>query len=215
MSPAAVSISSSTAFFQLTTVLLRTPHASVKEIKMLKATPCRNILALAGAVLVAFSTTLLFAQQINVAQVAGQITDSSGAVVPGATVTLTEVDRGIVHTVVADANGRYTMPGLPVGAYKLQIQKDSFKTYVQGGIVLQVNDHLVLNGVLEAGMVSQVVEVTGSVAAVQTEDASISNVIESKPIAELPLNGRYVTQLVITSGASMMAPGGDEIGSKN
>jgi len=69
--------------------------------------------------------------------------------------------------------------------------------------------------VLQAGMVNQVVEVSAGAVAIQTEDASVSNVIESKPISELPLNGRYATQLVITSGASMMAPGGDEVGSKS
>lgn len=155
------------------------------------------------------------AQQVNVAQASGQITDNTGAVVPGATVQMTETQRGVVHTAQTDSQGRYVLPGLPVGAYRLEVQKESFKTYVQEGIVLQVNDHVTLNGVLQAGTVSQVVEVNAGAAAVQTEGASVSNVIESKPISELPLNGRYATQLVITSGASMMAPGGDETGSKN
>ncbi len=182
---------------------------------MLKATLFRNICALAIAVLIASAAPSLYAQQINVAQAAGQITDSSGAVIPGVTITLTEVERGVSHKAVTDSSGRYIMPGLPVGSYRLQVQKDSFKTYVQDGIVLQVNDHVVLNAVLQTGVVSQVVEVNGAAATIQTEDASISNVIESKPISELPLNGRYATQLVITSGASMMAPGGDETGSKS
>ncbi|HTD24650.1 MAG TPA: TonB-dependent receptor [Terriglobales bacterium] len=182
---------------------------------MLKAILFRKVYVLVSVVLFASAATLVLAQQINVAQVAGQITDKTGAVIPGASVRMTEVERGVAHTAVTDTGGRYVMPGLPVGAYRLQVQKDSFKTFVQDGIVLQVNDHAMLNIVLEAGAVSQVVEVIGGASTIQTEDASVSNVIESKPIAELPLNGRYATQLVITSGASMMAPGGDETGSKS
>src|SRR5215472_8481680 len=159
--------------------------------------------------------TSVFAQQVNVAQASGQVTDTSGAVIAGATVRMIETQRGIVHTVLTDTNGRYVMPGLPVGPYRLEVQKESFKTYVQDGIVLQVNDHVTLNGTLQAGAVSQVVEVNAGATAIQSEGASVSNVIESKPISELPLNGRYATQLVLTSGASMMAPGGDEVGSKS
>jgi hypothetical protein len=168
---------------------------------------------LLGLLLVAVPTTL--AQQVNLAQASGQVTDNTGAVISGATVRMIETQRGVVHTAQTDSQGRYVLPGLPVGEYRLEVQKESFKTYIQQGIVLQVNDHVTLNGVLQAGTVSQVVEVNAGAAAVQTEGASVSNVIESKPISELPLNGRYATQLVLTSGASMAAPGGDETGSKN
>jgi Carboxypeptidase regulatory-like domain len=155
------------------------------------------------------------AQQVNVAQAAGQVTDNSGAVIAGATVRMIETQRGIVHSTETDSSGHYILPSLPVGPYRLEAQKESFKTYAQGGIELQVSDHVTLNVVLQAGAVSQVVEVNAGTNAIQTENASVSNVIESKPISELPLNGRYATQLVLTSGASMAAPGGDETGSKS
>src|SRR6266851_4390013 len=93
-----------------------------RRLKMLKATLLRNVCMLAVTVLFSSSATFLFAQQINVAQAAGQITDSSGAVIPGVTVTLTEVDRGVSHKTVTDSNGRYIMPGLPVGSYQLRAQ---------------------------------------------------------------------------------------------
>src|SRR5690348_10684038 len=179
----------------------------------MRSTWLRVISAMLGCLLIAAPAAL--AQQVNVAQASGQVTDNTGAVVPSATVRMIETQRGIVHTAQTDSQGRYVLPGLPVGEYRLEVQKESFKTYVQQGIVLQVNDHVTLNGVLQAGTVSQIVEVNAGAAAVQTEGASVSNVIESKPISELPLNGRYATQLVITSGASMIAPGGDEKGSKN
>lgn len=170
--------------------------------------------ALLVCVLITAATGTL-AQEVNIAQAAGQVTDNSGAVIAGATVRMIETQRGIVHSTETDSSGHYILPSLPVGPYRLEAQKESFKTYAQGGIELQVSDHVTLNVVLQAGAVSQVVEVNAGTTAIQTENASVSNVIESKPISELPLNGRYATQLVLTSGASMAAPGGDETGSKS
>jgi hypothetical protein len=182
---------------------------------MLKTALFRSTCVAAGILLLASTATFVFAQQLNVAQISGQVTDSTGAVIPAATVRMTETQRGVVHTAVTDQSGRYVMPGLPVGPYQLQVQKDGFRTYVQSGIELEVGDNITVNTLLKPGMVDQVVEVKAGAAMIQTEEASVANVIESKPISELPLNGRYATQLVLTSGASMMAPGGDETGSKS
>ncbi|HTF27003.1 MAG TPA: carboxypeptidase-like regulatory domain-containing protein [Candidatus Limnocylindria bacterium] len=155
------------------------------------------------------------AQQVNVAQVSGRVTDGSGAAVPGVAIKLLETQRNIAHTATTDEQGRYVLPGLPVGSYQLEVKKEGFKSYSQTGIVLQVNDHVTLNAVLSVGSVSETVEVTAAASMIQAENASVSNVVESQRISELPLNGRYVTQLVLISGASMSAPGGDEVGSKN
>src|SRR5689334_238367 len=141
----------------------------------------RNLLlrmgcALLGCLLI-FAVPRALAQQVNVAQVAGQVTDTSGAVVPSATIRMIETQRGVVHTVVTDNDGRYVLPGLPVGAYRLEVQKESFNTYAQEGIVLQVNDHVTLNASLHAGTVSQIVEVNAGASMVQTETTSVSNVV--------------------------------------
>src|SRR5881394_717142 len=155
------------------------------------------------------------AQQVNVAQVSGRVTDRSGAAVPGVAIKMIETQRNIAHTAATDEQGLYVLPGLPVGPYQLEVKKEGFKSYSQTGIVLQVNDHVTLNAVLSVGSVSETVQVTAAASMIQTENASVSNVVESQRISELPLNGRYVTQLVLISGASMSAPGGDEVGSKN
>ncbi|HEU5235101.1 MAG TPA: TonB-dependent receptor [Terriglobales bacterium] len=157
--------------------------------------------ALLGSLLLISPAAL--AQQVNVAQVAGQVTDSSGAVIAGATVRMIETQRGVVHTVVTDNDGRYVLPGLPVGAYKLEVQKQSFNTYAQQGIVLQVNDHVTLNAMLQAGAVSQIVEVNAGAAMVQTETTSVSNVVDSQRMVDLPLNGRFATQLIYTMPATV------------
>ena len=161
-----------------------------------------------------FSTPLK-AQQVAVAEVTGLVADATGAVVPGATVKMIETDKGVIHTATTGDSGSYLLPGLPPGPYRLEVGKAGFKTYALSNIILQVNDHVTLNAKLEVGSASETVSVEAAAALVQTENASVSNVVDSRRIAELPLNGRYVTQLVLISGASMSAPGGDETGSKN
>src|SRR6266566_3764216 len=182
---------------------------------MSRTTLFRMICVAGYAALLLVRSPNVSAQQVNVAQVSGRVTDGSGAGVPGAAVKLLETQRNIAHTATTDEQGLYVLPGLPVGPYQLEVKKEGFKSYSQTGIVLQVNDHVTLNAVLSVGAVSETVEVTAAASMIQTENASVSNVVESQRISELPLNGRYVTQLVLISGASMSAPGGDEVGSKN
>ncbi|MBV9182217.1 MAG: carboxypeptidase regulatory-like domain-containing protein, partial [Acidobacteria bacterium] len=155
------------------------------------------------------------AQQVAIAEVSGQVSDPNGAALAGATVKMTETDKSIVHTTASDASGNYLCPGLPVGRYRLEASKSGFKTYLLNDIVLAVNDHVSFNTRLQIGSVAETVEVASEAPLVETENAAISNVVESRQIVDLPLNGRYATQLVLLAGASLNAPGGDETGSKN
>src|SRR6185312_6811814 len=166
-----------------------------------------------GALL--FATRPASGQAVANAQVTGEVTDSSGAVVAGATVTMTETERGVSHQTRSDSNGRYTLPNPPVGPYRLEASLTGFKTYTQTGITLQVGDHPVINIGLQVGAVSENVEVTAGAAMVQSEQTSVSQVINQKSIVELPLNGRQPTQLVLISGASVVTGGGGMVGSKN
>lgn len=177
--------------------------------------PRKSYRVLVLIVAAALCPLLARAQEVAVAQVSGQISDPNGAALSGATVKMTETDRGIVHTVTSDANGNYLFPALPVGSYRLDVNKSGFKTYVLIGIVLHVNDHVAFNAPLPVGSVAETVEVTSEAPMIQTESAAISNVVESQRIVDLPLNGRYATQLVLLAGASLNAPGGDETGSKS
>jgi hypothetical protein len=182
------------------------------EAKMLRKQLCVALSFLAFAVL---SPVSLTAQQVAVAQVTGQVSDPNGAALPGAKVQMTEIDRSIVHTTTTDGNGNYLFPGLPVGRYRLEASKAGFKTYVLNDIVLQVNDHVTFNAPLQIGQVTETVEVSTEAPLVQTETAAISNVIDSRQMVDLPLNGRYASQLVLMSGASLLAPAGDSRGSKS
>ena len=143
--------------------------------------------------------------QTAVAEVSGTVTDPSGAAVASANVNLVETERGVSHPTVTDSSGHYVMPNLPVGPYRLEVSSAGFKTYIRFGIILQVSDHAQVNLTLQVGVVSESVEVHAAAAMVQTTQNSISQVVDSRRMIDLPLNGRSATQLVLLSGASVAA----------
>ena len=155
------------------------------------------------------------AQAVANAGVSGQVVDESGAAVVGATVKMIETERGTTHETTTDSGGRFTLPNLPVGPYRLEASAAGFKTYTQTGIVLQVGDHPDFALQLQVGAVSENIEVTAGAAMVQSEQTSVSQVINQRSIVELPLNGRQPTQLVLISGAAVVTPPGDMATSKN
>src|SRR5262250_1656015 len=89
------------------------------------------------------------------AQMSGSITDQSGAVLPGVEVTATQTDTGIGRMVVTNETGSYVLSNLPLGPYKLEAALPGFRSFVQTGIVLQVNATLAINPTLEVGQVSE------------------------------------------------------------
>jgi hypothetical protein len=170
------------------------------------------ILAVASFVLVLPRAS---AQAVAVAEVDGHVIDQSGQSVIGAQVNMTEVDRSQVHSTVTNSEGRYSLPNLPVGAYKLEVSFQGFKSYVQTGIVLQVANNVEANVTLQIGSVSESVEVVANAAMVETRDNSLSQVIDTKRVVDLPLNGRNPTQLLLLTQGTTTAPAGDLTGSKN
>src|SRR5205814_7220684 len=100
----------------------------------------------------------------STAQVSGSVKDQTGAVLPGAEVTLTQTETGLARNAVTNETGSYTLTNLPVGPYRLEATLPGFRTYVQNGIVLQVNSNPVINATLEVGQVSETVEVQANAA---------------------------------------------------
>ena len=96
-------------------------------------------------------TGAIASAQLSTAQLGGRVTDESGAVLPGATVTVTQTDTGFTRTDVTDGNGGYILSNLATGPYRLEVSLQGFRTYVQTGIVLQVNASPVVNVVLTVG----------------------------------------------------------------
>jgi len=141
--------------------------------------------------------------QLATAELNGRVTDSSGAVLPGATVTVTQTATGLVRSDVTDASGNYLFSALPTGPYRLEVALQGFKTYVQTGIVLQVGATPTINAVLALGTLEESVTVEAAAPLVDVRSAGISNVVEQQRIVELPLQGRQVTDLLVISGAAV------------
>jgi hypothetical protein len=137
------------------------------------------------------------------AQISGTVQDPSGAVLPGAEVTATQTDTGVVRMTVTNETGSYVLPNLTTGPYRLEATLPGFRTLVQTGIVLQVNSNPTVNIVLQVGQVSEQVEVQANVAQVETRSTSVGQVMENERILELPLAGRQVTNLITLSGGAV------------
>jgi Carboxypeptidase regulatory-like domain len=159
--------------------------------------------------------TLLFGQATSVVQISGVVTDSNGGLIPKARVKTVQTDTGQEHTTSTEADGSYTLPNLPIGPYRLEAAADGFRTYVQTGIVLQVNTNPIINVTLQLGNLSQQVEVKADATMVETQTNGISQVIDQRRVVDLPLNGRQPTQLILLSGAAVTAPASDMASSKN
>lgn len=157
----------------------------------------------------------LHAQAVSIASVTGRVLDPQGAAIGGAQIKMTAVNTQAVRLTTTGKDGLYNLPNLPIGAYTLEATAAGFQTYVQTGIVLRVNDSVQINVNLTVGSVSQRVEVNADATMVQTQQNTISQVIDERRIVDLPLNGRDPTQLIKISGAAVDAPGGDNTGSKS
>jgi hypothetical protein len=132
------------------------------------------------------------------ASVAGQVTDSSGAVVPGADVTITNVERNTSSHALTNSAGRYVLEFLLPGHYTLTAEKAGFKKFVRSGLSLEAADHLALNVGLEIGESTQSVTVTTESPLLETETASRSSTIENRVLENVPTNGRNLFSLQYT-----------------
>src|SRR5687768_10432465 len=155
----------------------------------------------AVAVTVLFATAAVWAQAT--AQLSGRVTDESGGVLPGVSVTVTQTDTGFTRTTVTDDGGVYILPNLPIGPYRLEVMLAGFRTYSQTGIVLQVGATPAINVGLALGELAETVTVEAAAPLVDTQSAGISEVVEQERIVELPLQGRQVTDLIVLAGAAV------------
>src|SRR5712692_7285086 len=161
---------------------------------------------LLAVVVILARPTIALAQAVANAQIQGVVSDASGAVIPGAQVKATQTEMGRVRTTVSGSDGSYALPNLPIGPYTLEATAQAFKTHVQSGIILQVGNNVQINVQLQVGAVTQDVQVSANAAMVETQDTSISEVIDQRRIIDLPLNGRQATDLILLSGGAAMPP---------
>ena len=147
---------------------------------------------------------LFLASQVALAQgttgmILGTISDTTGAAIPGATLTLRNVDTGFTRTVSADEAGRYRAPQLPLGRYEVTAELAGFQTEVRTGITLTVGREAVVDLVLQVGVVADRITVTGEAPLVETTGSTVSYLTQDRTIREMPLQGRDLSQLMTLS----------------
>jgi hypothetical protein len=127
----------------------------------------------------------------------GTITDPSGAVIPGAVVTVLEQGKGFTRSVSTGSDGSFEVPLLPPGRYRLTVQKDGFEKTVRGPILLTVNQHLRVDCMLKVGEQTATVTVEATPIAVESETSSVGTTIDQEKVTEVPLNGRNFLELAL------------------
>ncbi|MCW5980038.1 MAG: TonB-dependent receptor [Bryobacteraceae bacterium] len=132
-------------------------------------------------------------------EIAGIVTDSTGAVIQNAAVTVTNQRTNAVRTTSSNDAGIYSFPGLVPGIYEVKVEMQGFRTVIRRDIQLEVQQVARVNAALEVGEVTQAIEVTGGSVLLTTDSATTGTVIEQERIVELPLNGRNFLQLVSLS----------------
>jgi hypothetical protein len=145
--------------------------------------------------LLATFVSLLFGQATS--RLNGDVRDTTGAAVPGVEITILNVDTGNERKVVTGDAGDYSVPSLAPGSYTVTASKQGFRQARRDGVRLEVNQTARLDFALDVGAVSETVEVVGSVPLIDSDTSSIGQVIETKAIEDLPLNGRNFVQLAI------------------
>ena len=142
------------------------------------------------------------AQEVTAA-ITGLVTDPSGAAISGAKVTAKDVDRGTTFPTTTTSDGLYNFPRLPIGAYEVRAENPGFRTAVQSGIVLQLNQNARVDINLSVGDVNQTVEVTSAAPILQTENTQLGTVIDARTNTQLPLATRNYVQLTLLAPGSV------------
>ena len=149
-------------------------------------------LALAGVLLAAS----VCEAQVSTSAITGSVQDASGAAVPGAKVVAKNEGTGVTYETKTTSSGDYTLSALPPGLYSLTVTQQGFKTFTSVHNVLTVGAPLVVDAKLQLGAVTETVQVESSYERIQTSNATISDVMDTKQLQNLPLNGGNVLSLL-------------------
>src|SRR3954468_4550462 len=171
---------------------------------------------------VLFLTVVAALGQVDTGTITGTISDSQGARIGSATITFLDVASGITIRTQAESSGEYASPPLRPGDYRVTAEAQGFKTESRAGLTLRVQDRLRVDFTMSPGAVSENIEVNSELPRIQSETSSLGQVIMSRQITELPLNGRDYTQLatlstgvVRTSSGTNGNSGGSSTGGQN
>jgi hypothetical protein len=171
----------------------------------LRAGVCLRVLMMGACMLLV--SLPMFAQG-SAGRILGSVTDQSGGVLAGATVTVLDVQRGIPRTLITDQSGEYVAPSLLPGTYTVRAEFKGFKTVERQKIVLEVNQDIRVDLALEPGEQTQTITVTEELPLVETTNATLGGTLSNETINDLPMMGRSYQNLLTLRPGMMIYPGG-------
>jgi outer membrane receptor protein involved in Fe transport len=167
---------------------------------------------LVGIILICSATSYA---QVTTADVVGTVTDNTGAVLPNAKVTVTNLGTNISRTVTSDSSGEYVVNLLPIGQYAVRVEATGFKIYTATNLTLVAGDRTRVDAKMEVGATTETVNVTAEANVLQTDNSTVGTAITGKLVQELPLNGRnYISLALLVPGVSPGPPNGLATGTR-
>lgn len=188
-------------------------HMALKTFKMFRQRSASIVCSSIALILVMFSAMSLFAQTAG--QISGHVVDPTGAVIPGATITLKSMATGAVRNTVTTDAGDYAFPDVRPGVYNIQASHDGFKVAASQNVQLQVQQSLRQNFQLVLGNVTESVSVSATGALLQVENSTLGTVVENQAVTQLPLNGRNYLGLVgLSANVNTLSPMAGQAGAR-
>ena len=164
-------------------------------------------------IIASFSASALYAQTFG--EITGRVTDTSSAVMPGASITLRNTNTNAVRKAVSTDAGVYSFPSVPPGTYSLKTEVSGFKTWVIETFAVQVQQTVRIDPVMQVGQTNEQIEVSANLDLLQLESATLGTVIENRIVTELPLNGRqYLNLVALAPNVNVLSPAAGQAGSR-
>ncbi|MGA8940517.1 MAG: TonB-dependent receptor [Acidobacteriaceae bacterium] len=181
----------------------------------MQANRFKVVAGLFGALLSGFVVISVASAQLSTADILGTVTDPTGAVVPGAKITVKNLGTGVAATTKSNGTGDYTFNLLPPGSYSITIEASGFKKAVFADVGVAAGDRARENGVLQTGTIEETVQVSSGPPLLQTDSSALTSVVTEHAVQDLPLNGRNFINLVqIQPGITAGQPGAIGSGSR-
>jgi len=146
--------------------------------------------------------------QTTAGSIVGTVTDPSGAIIAGATVTITNLGSNIAVKTTSDSSGEYVVTPLEVGKYSVAVEATGFKRSIRPDIQVNVQDRVRVDAKLEVGKATETVEVADAAPILETDTSYLGEVVDSQRIVDLPLNGRFFTRLAVLTAGTAPSPAG-------
>ena len=153
-----------------------------------------------GSLVLSVCCAVPAAAQVATGTILGNVKDASGASVPGAMITATNLDTQFTRSTATDSSGQYALLLLPVGTYKVDVTLDGFKSFAQTGIMLEVGRNARVDATIEPGAISEVVSVIADSPLVEVNTGSLSRSVTQNDVLNLPLVNRDLYSLLSSTG---------------